>query len=588
MLTVKDLLDKLGRAGGGEEGPETGGEPKSDFADLENMLVEDPVRFMPPEGPDSEWEPVEQWTDPMWEHWLLEHNKYPFLRQWTHEEIAEYLTVDRYKYGVGIGSKKEGWRWFYNPTPIGVPFHKTKVPNILFGGAAGGSKSHSARWDAYRHCMSIPGFRAIIMRRTYEELKRNHLDKANGESKQINAYIGEERVDLVTSEHEMRFDFHGPGKESKIIFGHCQNVGDEEKYLGDAYDAFYPDEMATFDKKQITGVQGRLRSEKRGIVARMAGTSNPGGAHTLWLKDYFIDKNVDKIREDNPRYKPDRYTFLPAMLYDNPYYMDPDGSYTNYEDRLFEYDAERRRQLLLGDWTALSGQFFPEFSAVRHVDDHIFIPEGCKIERWVDWGYDPHYGICLWVACLPNGRLYVFYEYKFNGASARRKLVASEVAENIKNYTMNDVFQLVKSRRINKSLCDPSMESGDGHSGEDYVETFRKHGVHLTPGDNERVMGWGRLRHWFRLAPDGRPWILFHSRCAVTIRTIPTLVRDKADPDDVDTTGEDHPADACRYGVMARPTPTRFTSTPVIIIPGTPAAQMQNLRPQPRKMGMVA
>lgn len=567
--------------------------PSYTAPDLDHIL-DDVIRFTPPDGSEAEWPPVPEWTDNDWRHWLRQHNKYPFLRQWDESAIERYIQHDRYYYGLGLKRHpNDPPTWFYNPTPVAVPFHASKVANILFGGAAGGSKSHSARHDAYRHCFAIPEFRAILMRRTFEELKRNHLDRARSECEKINAFYDKEVMQLVTTEHELRIDCHGRGRESKIIFGHCQNLGDEEKYLGDAYDAFYPDEMATFLKKQIVGIQGRVRTEKyyqgRRLLARMPGTSNPGGANTLWLKDYFIDHLTDEIRRDNPRYKPERYQFIPAMLYDNPYYMDPDGTYTEYEDRLFEYDPERRRQLLLGDWSALGGQFFPEFNANRHVAT-ISIPAGCKIERWIDWGYDPHYGVCLWVAHLPDGRLYVFYEWRFNGANAREKLVAAQVAKRIKEYTFNDVLPLARTKRVNRSIADPSMFAADGHTGEDYATTFTRYGVPLQQADNERVMGWGRLRHWFRLAPDGKPWILFHPRCVTCIRTIPGLVRDKNDPDDVDTTGEDHAADCLRYGVMGRPTPTKLASSPMIILPDTPAALLASLHPQSlvRQPGMVS
>ena len=554
---------------------------------MEDLLLENPVRFVHPDGPDIEWPDVTDWTPKLWAHWLREHNKYPFLRHWTDPEIDQYLFVDRYTYGLGFGRKTGVYdAWFYLPNPVAIPFHSSKIPNLLLGGAAGGSKSHSARHDAYRHGFAIPEFRAIIMRRTYEELKQNHLDSARSECERMNAYFGKEVISLITTEHEIRVDCHGPGRESKIIFGHCQHPGDEERYLGNAYDAFYPDEMATFEKKQIIGIAGRLRTKKRGLVARLAGTSNPGGAHTLWLKDWFIDKNEAAVRQENPKYRADRYQFISAMLWDNPYYMDPDGTYTNYEERLFSYDPERRRQLLLGDWTALAGQFFPEFSS-RHVAV-LPIPPGCKIERWIDWGYSPHYGICLWVAVLPSGRLYVFYEYKFNGEHAKVKLVASEVAKAIRAYTVDEVLPLVQSRRITKSVADPSMWSGDGHSGEDYAETFNRCGVSLQKADHDRVMGWGRVRHWLRDAPDGHPWVMFHPRCVTTIRTFPGLVRDESDPDDVETTGEDHPADAVRYGVMARPTPTVFKEESAIIIPDSVGYLVSQLQPQPRGLGMVS
>src|SRR5713101_4937833 len=102
MLPTSPILDMLpqGRGGGSAEG---GGEGTASL--LEDILLDHPVRFPPPNGDDTEWEPVEQWTDRTWEHWLLSHNNYPFLRQWTVEECAEYLNVDRFKYGVGARTR---------------------------------------------------------------------------------------------------------------------------------------------------------------------------------------------------------------------------------------------------------------------------------------------------------------------------------------------------------------------------------------------------------------------------------------------------------------------------------------------------
>lgn len=548
------------------------------MSDIETLL-DNPVRFIPPEGTTAEWGPVPSWTREDWVHWLREHNRFDYLPQWSEERILRYVDHERYYYGLGWGKpgakSYQDMHWFYNPTPVAVPFHACKVPNVLFGGAAGGSKSYSTRYDIYRHLFSVPKFNALLMRRTFEELERNHLKDVRRERDVFNEFFGKEIVKYVEQRHEMTICCHGTGLDSMVTFGHCQNEGDEEKYLGPAYDEAALDEAVSFTKKQIIGVAGRLRSEKRGVLARLVLPTNPAGAFSLWLKEWYIDKDEAQIREENPKYRADRYQFIPAMLYDNPYYMDPDGTYTNYEERLFAYDPERRKQLLLGDWSALTGQFFPEFKAPlsgalrsKHVEA-IFIPPGCKIERWVDWGYDPHYGVCYWVACFPNGRLYVFYEYKFNGAQAKQKMVASEVATKIRTYTVDEVLPLVQSRRITRSVADPSMWGKDGHSGEDYAETFQKNGVNLTRADNDRVLGWGRLRAWFRDAPDGYPWLMIHPRCTTLIRTIPALVRDESDPDDLNTTGEDHPADCLRYGVMARPTPTRFVADSPIILDGS-------------------
>jgi hypothetical protein len=61
------------------------------------------------------------------------------------------------------------------------------------------------------------------------------------------------------------------------------------------------------------------------------------------------------------------------------------------------------------------------------------------------------------------------------------------------------------------------------------------------------------MRHWLAKAPDGIPWLTVSPECPYTVRTIPALVSDSHKPEDVDSDGEDHAADALRYFVMSRP-----------------------------------
>jgi hypothetical protein len=51
-------------------------------------------------------------------------------------------------------------------------------------------------------------------------------------------------------------------------------------------------------------------------------------------------------------------------------------------------------------------------------------------------------------------------------------------------------------------------------------------------------------------ADDGRPILQIHSNCRNLIRTIPELINDENDPEDVDTDGEDHAYDALTEGLM--------------------------------------
>jgi hypothetical protein len=55
---------------------------------------------------------------------------------------------------------------------------------------------------------------------------------------------------------------------------------------------------------------------------------------------------------------------------------------------------------------------------------------------------------------------------------------------------------------------------------------------------------------------------MMHPDCAYLARTIPSLVSDKHKPEDVDSDGEDHSADALRYFAMSRPAPGSLGSKP--------------------------
>jgi hypothetical protein len=107
-------------------------------------------------------------------------------------------------------------------------------------------------------------------------------------------------------------------------------------------------------------------------------------------------------------------------------------------------------------------------------------------------------------------------------------------------------------------VADPKIFSED--RGESIAETLARHGVRCVRAtnrrsDSEREMGWPRVAAWFRPDPDtGTPWLTFDPEdAAYPVRTIPALLADPHNPEDVDTTLDDHAADAVRYFCMSRP-----------------------------------
>lgn len=70
---------------------------------------------------------------------------------------------------------------------------------------------------------------------------------------------------------------------------------------------------------------------------------------------------------------------------------------------------------------------------------------------------------------------------------------------------------------------------------------------------NDRVPGWNILREYLEVA--GGPFgpaarLRIFSTCSNLIRTLPQMIYDTTNIEDLNTKGEDHAPDALRYGLM--------------------------------------
>ena len=175
------------------------------------------VTYFPPPPGTAAWPHVGKWH---WDHWVY----WLELGNWSPAQIAQYK-IDRDTFGIGLPTldkhgrvlPNEPIRWVYRPTPKAVLLHNATAPNVLWGGAAGGSKSTGLRWDAYKRCLMLPGYRVLLMRRLATELFEHHLDLARREVDPFGARV---------VENEIRF-----ANGSLIRGGHCQHPGDELRFL---------------------------------------------------------------------------------------------------------------------------------------------------------------------------------------------------------------------------------------------------------------------------------------------------------------------------------------------------------------------
>ena len=405
---------------------------------------------------------------------------------------------------------------------IWVNGHPVKMAKyVLYGGAAGGTKSHALRWRFIRLCLQIEGFSALLLRRNLTELKETHIQRVERECALFGAKLNK-------TDNVLNFP-----RGSRLKFGHLDDPKDVTKYLSTEYDSIGFDELVTFPQSESLLIMSRARSTKPAINAGVVAGTNPGGPESYWVKRYWLDKNITP--DEDPTYDPENYIYLPATLEDNPY-LGPE-----YERGLLRLPEELRRAYRMGDWDIFPGQFFSEWRRDQHVVPAGPPPEG----RWyvaVDWGYMAP-GVALFVCVTPEGRVIIHDEYVF------RMTIASDVAKGIKRKA--DELGIPRISGVG----DTEMGKPQTDSGESIFETFARFHVNLRPADKSRVAGWQRLRHWLRPAPDGDPWLQVSENCPYLIRTIPALIMDDKSPEDIADGLEDHAGDALRYFVQTRPAP---------------------------------
>ena len=111
---------------------------------------------------------------------------------------------------------------------------------------------------------------------------------------------------------------------------------------------------------------------------------------------------------------------------------------------------------------------------------------------------------------------------------------------------------MLRGRQIT-GVADPAIFNES--QGESIAEMQEKHPNYIfwKPGDHTRLAG--KMQFHYRLAFDreGRPMFQVFDTCKHFIRTIPNLVYDESNVEDIDTTQEDHIYDECRYVLMEHP-----------------------------------
>jgi predicted phage terminase large subunit-like protein len=199
----------------------------------------------------------------------------------------------------------------------------------LYGGAGGGGKTDALLMAGLQY-VDIPGYSALLLRRTYADLEKPDC--------------------LIPRSHEWLddTDAHWDGANRRwrfpsgalLDFGYLDRDDDKRKYKSAAYHFVGFDELTEFMEGWYTYLFSRTRrlsghDGSSQIPIRVRGATNPDGPGHDWVQQRFLIEGTRYGR-----------AFIPAKLEDNPH-IDQE-----------EYDKSLRAasdpimyaQIRLGDW----------------------------------------------------------------------------------------------------------------------------------------------------------------------------------------------------------------------------------------------
>lgn len=458
-----------------------------------------------------------------------------------------------------------------------------KAKIIAYGGAAGGGKSDALVMLSIIACCSYSGIAVGFFRRKFTQLEG--AGGAIWRSTQLLApLIDKGLVKWNGSLYRWTF-FNG----SIFQFAHLQHENDVQNYQSQQFDIICFDEATHFTRFQYRYMLSRNRSNTPNMPRPfMAMGTNPGGLGHTWFKEEFVrigPPEVVKEVEVEPG-KFEQHVFIPAKLADNYALEERDPE---YRKNLENQPEHIRRQLLEGDWDSAEGVAFPEWRAAVHIVDPFDIPDEWIRFRSLDWGYAKPYSVG-WYAVDFDGRLYKYRELYGWGGSADQgsKEDPADVARKIwEAEHWKDSRGRWQSEHITDAIADDAIFGGRQDNSKDIAEQFtdefidldNRYGTRSTlwrrvgKGPKSRISGRLEMHHRLKIPIDetGKrtgelPMLVFFPCCKHIIRTLPDLLNDDTNPEDVNTKMEDHAYDQTRYACMSRPITTKGKKAELTLI----------------------
>lgn len=451
---------------------------------------------------------------------------------------------------------------------------QSNATEILYGGAAGGGKSHLMRVAAAVWCTEIPGIQVYLFRRLSDDLFKNHMTGPGSFPELLAPWMGEGLVKYNGSKNYLEW-WNG----SKIWLCHCQHEKDMVKYQGAEIHVLLIDELTHFSETIYRFLRGRCRlgglkipEKYAGMFPRIINGSNPGGVGHTFVRRTFIAKAPPMAVMQMPKTEGGmRRQYIPAKLNDNPTLLDNDPDYILRLEGLG--NPALVKAMRDGDWNIVAGGAVDDLWDECLILPRFAVPKGWRVDRSMDWGSAKPFSVGWWAeadgteARFPDGRIFCpvkgsliriheWYGSPEVGSNVGTRMGARAVARGIlaKEAAMRNEGWVQGT--FHPGPADNSIRNVAEEDDTDSIERLMSlEHVKWTDSDKtpgSRVIGLELLRDRMGNAKKGEGVaIYFCEHCVATTGTLPVLPRDSTKPEDVDTNAEDHVYDEIRYRVLS-------------------------------------
>jgi len=321
----------------------------------------------------------------------------------------------------------------------------------------------------------------------------------------------------------------------------------------DAYWSFHGHELPFIGWEELTNwptdecyevMKSCSRCSVPGVPKFYISTGNPFGAGHGWVKERFIDigpeGTVVEDEQGNQRVR------INVSLDDNPSIFENDPEYVKQLEGI--KNPELKKAWRHGDWDIVVGGFLQGiWDSKIHKVTPFKIPGDWPRWRAMDWGSAKPYSVG-WYCMSPEGEIYRYRElYGYGGKpNTGTHENATTVAKAIYK---TEAAERKAGIRFLKNPADSAMWSdvGNEQSINDLFKKQKVRWIKSKKGSGSRIIGAQLIID----ALTENKFFVFDT-CTHWLRTVPVLMPNSSNWEDVDTEMEDHAWDETMYSLRSR------------------------------------